>query len=42
MRRKKVITETIQKTIPKKREEVKEKKSAITICVLKIFFVYLY
>jgi hypothetical protein len=30
MRRKKVITETIQKTTPKKREEVKEKKSAIT------------
>jgi len=30
MRRKKVKTETIQKTTPKKREEVKEKKSPIT------------
>jgi len=30
MRRKKVKSETIQKTTPKKREEVKEKKSPIT------------
>lgn len=30
MRRKKVKSDTIQKTTPKKREEVKEKKSPIT------------
>ena len=30
MRRKKVKSETIKKTTPKKREEVKEKKSPIT------------